>query len=95
MGLVPYYLYRQKNILANLENVGYAKPGFEGIYNILIMEEVQSIIALGAGAVSKIVFPNNRIERVFNVKNVEEYMKRIDQMLQRKENLLRYYDVNT
>lgn len=87
-GLRPYYLYRQKNILANLENVGYARPGFEGIYNILIMEEIQSILALGAGATSKIVFPDNRIERIFNVRNVEQYIQRIDEMLERKEALL-------
>lgn len=87
-GLKPYYLYRQKNILANLENVGYAKPGFEGVYNILIMEEIQSILALGAGATSKIVFPDNRIERIFNVRNVEQYIQRIDEMLERKEAML-------
>jgi oxygen-independent coproporphyrinogen-3 oxidase len=87
-GLKPYYLYRQKNILANLENVGYAKPGFEGIYNILIMEEIQSILALGAGATSKIVFDGNRIERIFNVRNVEQYIQRIDEMLERKETML-------
>lgn len=89
MGMHPYYLYRQKNILANLENVGYAKPGCEGIYNILIMEEVQTILALGAGASTKIVYPEeNRVERVFNVKNVEQYIRRIDEMIQRKIKLL-------
>lgn len=88
MGLLPYYLYRQKNILANLENVGYARPGFEGIYNILIMEEIQTILALGAGATSKVVYPDNRIERIFNVKSVEHYIQRIDEMLERKAALL-------
>ncbi len=56
---VPYYLYRQKNILGNLENVGYAMPTQESIYNIVIMEEVQSIIGLGCGASSKFVHPKN------------------------------------
>jgi len=89
MEMHPYYLYRQKNILANLENVGYAKPGAEGIYNILIMEEVQTILAMGAGASTKIVYPaENRIERVFNVRNVEQYIQRIDEMLERKMKLL-------
>ena len=63
----PYYLYRQKNIAGNLENVGYARKGCEGLYNILIMEEKQTILALGAGASSKFVFHNehgHRIERV-------------------------------
>ncbi|NLY19539.1 MAG: coproporphyrinogen dehydrogenase HemZ [Clostridiaceae bacterium] len=87
MVMKPYYLYRQKNILANLENAGYAKPGYEGIYNILMMEDVQSIIALGAGAVTKILYPGNRIERIFNVKNVEQYIQRTDEMIERKEKI--------
>ncbi|NCB99103.1 MAG: coproporphyrinogen dehydrogenase HemZ [Clostridia bacterium] len=85
MGMEPYYLYRQKNIAGNLENVGYAKPGKECLYNILIMEEKQSIIALGAGGSSKIVIPEeNRIERVENVKSVKDYIERIDEMIGRK-----------
>lgn len=88
IGLEPYYLYRQKNMLGNLENVGYSKRGKECLYNIQIMEERQSIFACGAGAVTKIVFPNNRIERSFNVKSVEEYLGRIDEMLIRKESIL-------
>ncbi|HEX2925344.1 MAG TPA: coproporphyrinogen dehydrogenase HemZ [Ruminiclostridium sp.] len=88
MGLTPYYLYRQKNILGNLENVGYSRKGLECLYNIQIMEERQTILACGAGAVTKVVFPNNRIERSFNVKSVEEYIGRIDEMLQRKADIL-------
>ena len=89
MGLRPYYLYRQKNMVENLENIGYSRPGLESIYNIQIMEEKQSIIALGAGAITKVVFPSeNRIERAFNVKNVEEYINRLDEMLERKRKLL-------
>lgn len=88
LNLEPYYLYRQKNILGNLENVGYSKKGKECIYNIQIMEERQTILACGAGAVTKVVFPNDRIERVFNVKSVEEYIGRIDEMLERKSKLL-------
>lgn len=57
MGLYPYYLYRQKNIAGNFENVGYAKVDKAGIYNILIMEEKQSIVAAGAGASTKVVLP--------------------------------------
>ena len=88
-GYVPYYLYRQKNMSANLENVGYAKPGKECIYNILIMEEKQTIIALGAGASSKFVFPEEgRIERVENVKDVKEYVTRVDEMIGRKERMI-------
>ncbi|WP_094547191.1 coproporphyrinogen dehydrogenase HemZ [Petroclostridium xylanilyticum] len=88
----PYYMYRQKNILGNLENVGYCKPNFECIYNVQIMEEKQSIIAVGCGAVTKMVnLENNRIERIFNVKDVEEYIKRIDEMLIRKNKIYEYF----
>lgn len=86
LGMVPYYLYRQKNIPGNLENVGYAKPGKECLYNVLIMEEKMDIIAVGAGTSTKLTFPDeNRIERVENVKNVEEYIRRVDEMIGRKE----------
>lgn len=85
MGMEPYYMYRQKNMAGNLENVGYAKPGKECLYNILIMEEKQSIVALGAGASSKIVYPDEkRIERVENVKSVKDYIERTDEMIERK-----------
>lgn len=85
MGLIPYYLYRQKNISGNFENVGYAKKDKAGIYNILIMEEMQTIAAVGAGASTKIVIPGeNRIERVENVKDVRNYIDRLDEMLERK-----------
>ncbi|MCI6553819.1 MAG: coproporphyrinogen dehydrogenase HemZ [Lachnospiraceae bacterium] len=87
MGMQPYYLYRQKNMSGNLENVGYGKPGRYGIYNILIMEEKQDILALGAGSISKRVFPDGRIERCENVKDVASYMERIDEMIGRKRKL--------
>ncbi len=84
MGLRPYYLYRQKNMAGNFENVGYAKPGKEGIYNILINEEVQTIVACGAGSISKRVYPDGRIERCENVKEVSQYIGRIGEMIERK-----------
>lgn len=87
MGMVPYYLYRQKNMSGNFENVGYATEGNFGIYNILIMEEKQSIVALGAGSISKVVFGDGRIERADNVKDVGLYMERIDEMIERKRKL--------
>ena len=83
-GMFPYYLYRQKNMAGNFENVGYAKEGKEGIYNILIMEEVQSILALGAGASTKMVWAQDRIERIENVKDIKNYIERIDEMIDRK-----------
>lgn len=84
-GLLPYYLYRQKNMAGNFENVGYAKADKAGIYNILIMEEKQSIVAAGAGASTKMVYPGGRIERIENVKDVGQYIERIDEMIQRKK----------
>ena len=93
MGMKPYYLYRQKNIAGNFENVGYAKVDKAGIYNILIMEEKQTILAAGAGATTKIVLPEKirmkngketNLIRMENVKNITEYMKRIDEMIERK-----------
>ncbi len=92
MGLHPYYMYRQKNMLGNFENVGYAKPGTEGIYNIEIMEEAQSIIALGAGAITKIVYQNGAcIDRIPNVKSLKDYIERIDEMIERKrEGFIKY-----
>ena len=95
LGLVPYYLYRQKNIAGNFENVGYAKADKAGIYNILIMEEKQTIYAAGAGATTKIVLPEKiktengketNLIRIENVKNIEEYIARIDEMIKRKSN---------
>ena len=93
MGMRPYYLYRQKNILANLENTGYVKPGLECLYNIHTMEEKQTILALGAGATSKFIFPENKkIQRVYNVKEVTQYIDRIDEMLDRKKKMFEAYE---
>ena len=89
MGMEPYYLYRQKNMAGNFENVGYSLPGKACIYNILIMEELATIVACGAGTTTKVVFPSeNRRERCENVKEVEQYISRIDEMIGRKEKIL-------
>ena len=87
MGLNPYYLYRQKQMAGNLENTGYSKPGKEGLYNILIMEEIQSIVAMGAGSVSKCVHADGLIERCDNVKDIDLYLNQIDEMINRKTSL--------
>ncbi|MCD8038753.1 MAG: coproporphyrinogen dehydrogenase HemZ [Lachnospiraceae bacterium] len=91
LGMKPYYLYRQKNMSGNFENVGYAREGKYGIYNILIMEEVQTIVALGAGSISKRVYPDRDsrhcIERCENVKDVALYIEKIDEMVERKRGL--------
>jgi len=91
-GYEPYYLYRQKNMAENLENIGYAKPGKEGLYNVLIMEERHTILALGSGGSTKFNFAGtNRLERVENVKSVKDYVERIDEMIQRKKDFLKEY----
>ncbi len=88
MGMSPYYMYRQKNMVGNFENVGYCKPNCQCIYNVAIMEEKQSILALGAGGSTKLVnTKTNQIERIFNVKSVDDYITRIDEMLERKKNI--------
>lgn len=90
-GRDPYYMYRQKNISGNLENVGYAKKGFMSFYNVNIMEEVQTIIALGGGGSSKIV-NGEKINRVFNFKDPIEYINRFDEILAKKDEILQFTD---
>lgn len=92
LGMVPYYLYRQKNMSGNFENVGYAREGKLGLYNILIMEEKQTIVALGAGSITKLVLPDGRIERSDNVKDVALYIEKLDEMIGRKEALFALED---
>ena len=88
----PYYLYRQKNMLENLENIGWTKPGKESLYNIYIMEEVQTIIALGAGGSTKLVdVEGRRLERVFNYKFPLEYNKHFQLMLDKKKEIEDFY----
>jgi len=87
----PYYLYRQKNILADLENTGFYKGKTEGIYNICMMEEVRTVISAGVGAVTKLV-KGDRIERIFNVKDVREYIKRAEEMRLRKQFIYDFYN---
>ena len=89
MGMKPYYMYRQKNMVGNMENIGYCRDEKICIYNIQMMEEKQTIIALGADGVSKVVFlDENRLERFANVKDVKEYNNRINEMIERKIALL-------
>jgi len=87
-GFEPYYLYRQKHMAGAGENIGYCKPEKAGLYNIRIMDEHQSILALGAGAISKRFYPEeNRLERIPNVSNVGHYINRLDEMIERKDKM--------
>ena len=98
LGLKPYYLYRQKNMAGNQENVGYAEEGKENLYNILMMEELHTVLGCGAGASTKLVLPNGdaaanngnefRVERFENIKNVAEYLPRIEELLEKREKFL-------
>ena len=89
LDIKPYYMYRQKNMVGNMENLGYSKEGKECLYNIQMIEDKQTIIALGADAVSKVVFlEENRIERFGNVKDIREYTSRIKEMVEEKKKLL-------
>lgn len=98
LNMKPYYLYRQKNMAGNQENVGYAKAGKVNLYNILMMEELHTVIGCGAGSSSKAVIRNedadlfdgneNRVERFENIKNVAEYLPRIDELIEKKREFL-------
>ncbi|MCR5626847.1 MAG: coproporphyrinogen dehydrogenase HemZ, partial [Lachnospiraceae bacterium] len=85
MGLLPYYMYRQKNIAGNFENIGYSKKGKEGLYNVIIMEEVQTIIAIGAGTVSKKVDENGHIERTDSPKDIKLFLDDHEEVLKKKD----------
>lgn len=88
-GYLPYYMYRQKQMIGNLENIGFTLPEKVCVYNVRIMEEQHSILALGAGAISKLYFPEeNRLERFSNSKGLEDYIARIDEMIGRKKEWL-------
>ena len=88
-GFLPYYMYKQRNTLGNLENTAFAKDGHESLYNIYIMEEIQTIFALGGGASTKMV-KGDLIERVFNPKEAGDYIKRIDEIIEKKKKAVEF-----
>ena len=86
----PYYLYRQKNILGNLENVGYSFPGQESLYNIMIMEEQQTILGIGCGAASKFISPiTGAIEHFANPKDPKSYNETFESYTKKKIDILK------
>ena len=92
-GILPYYMYRQSKTVGNLENVGYAKKGAEGLYNVYIMDETHTILACGASAVTKLREPDGPyIERIFNFKYPYEYISRFEEMTARKEGICLFYE---
>lgn len=95
-GIKPYYMYRQSKTVGNLENVGYAKKGYEGYYNVYIMDETHTILAVGASAVTKLRGKSrNDIKRIFNYKYPYEYINRFAEQTARKEEVVRFYEKNT
>lgn len=90
-GYAPYYLYRQKGTLQNLENTGYTKPGFAGLYNIFIMEEVHTILSAGAGGSTKLVGADGAIRRIFNYKYPSEYIGHFDEVRAKKKGVEEFY----
>ena len=92
-GYHPYYMYRQGKSLGNLENVGWCKDGYDCLYNVFMMDETHTVLAVGAGAVIKLKDPNSgKIERVYNYKYPYEYIDRFDEILKRKQSIKRFYD---
>ncbi len=91
-GILPYYMYRQSKTVGNLENVGYAKAGFEGLYNVYIMDETHTILACGASAVTKLRESGGRlISRIFNFKYPYEYISRFEEQMARKQGIYDFY----
>ncbi len=92
-GILPYYMYRQSKTLGNLENVGYAKRGKEGFYNVYIMDETHTILACGASAVTKLRdIDSTYIKRIFNYKYPYEYVNNFEEIISRKESITEFYD---
>ncbi len=91
-GYIPYYMYRQSRCVGNLENVGWCKPGTECRYNVFMMEETHTVLAAGAGAVTKLKKPGSSyIERIFNYKYPYEYNARFDTLMERKKRISEFY----
>ena len=88
LSLYPYYLYRQKNMAGNLENIGFSKEGKECLYNIFMMEEKHTVFGVGAGSSSKILFGNGRLERVDNGKDFRSYMEHFTEYQEKKRRVL-------
>lgn len=90
-GYFPYYLYRQKNTVENLENIGYARKSKESLYNIYIMDEIQTILGAGCAASTKLVAPSGKIKRIHNYKFPYEYVRNFDELMKKKNDILSFY----
>ena len=89
---LPYYLYRQKYMSGSLENVGWSKPGTESLYNIVMMEELHTVVSIGGGGVTKLVdAPNARIIRLPNPKYPHDYLNMKEKVMEQKKEILEFY----
>ena len=86
-GYEPYYLYRQKYMSGSFENTGWCRPGYTGLYNIYMMEELHTILSLGGGGMNKINLPEEKLARYHNPKIPQDYISRIDTILQQKDEI--------
>ncbi len=94
-GLRPYYLYRQSRMVGNLENIGYAKKGYDGLYNVYVMDETHTVLGCGAGAVTKLKDPKTGVlQRIFNYKYPYEYNTMFDEILNRKSGISEFYKLH-
>lgn len=94
-GYHPYYLYRQSRCVGNQENTGWSKDGHDGLYNVFMMDETHTVLGVGAGAVTKLKCPDGEhLERVFNYKFPYEYIDRFEEMLNRKQQVVNFYEAN-
>jgi oxygen-independent coproporphyrinogen-3 oxidase len=92
-GYIPYYLYRQTRMVGNLENTGWSKKGYESLYNVFVMDETHTILSCCAGAVTKLKDnKNDYLERIFNFKYPYEYISRFDELIERKSQIMRFYE---
>ena len=90
-GYIPYYLYRQKYMSGSLENVGWAKPGTKSLYNIIMMEELHTVVSLGAGGVTKLIGGGGKILRLTNPKYPQDYLSGLDKVLGQKREIRSFY----
>jgi len=91
-GYIPYYLYRQKYMSGSLENVGWSKPGKESLYNIVMMEELQTVLSIGAGGITKLVDPaQGKILRLPNPKYAHDYLSSREKILSQKDEITQFY----
>ena len=91
-GYTPYYMYKQGKAVGNLENTGWCRPGHDCLYNVFMMDETHTVLAAGAGGVTRLKAPESgKIERIYNYKYPYEYIGRFTDILSRKQKISEFY----